>query len=201
MASKHHRTYEDFEPPVERSEEDGCTILTLYIPGFSKEHIKVQVSSKGKLRVSGERPYRNSKHTWQRFYKEFEIPSNCDTANITAKYKGGILHVRQPLLDHSKLHTLDQQTPEQQAKDTLDKPNLEETKQTNSVANDNAPDTDAPNINNKPTIPKGRRLKEVIHGVFLNLVLPILLTAILLLFWYAKRLSPTVSARVGEPPQ
>uniref|UniRef100_A0A0A0L1N9 SHSP domain-containing protein n=1 Tax=Cucumis sativus TaxID=3659 RepID=A0A0A0L1N9_CUCSA len=191
-SNKHHRTYEDFEPPVEQSEEDGCTILALYIPGFNKEQIKVQVSSKRKLRISGERALKNNnKHIMQRFNKEFEIPSNCNTTNITAKYKSGILHVRQPLQQ-------DQSDSKQQPHHN---PILEDqkVKQTNLASNHNEPHSDTPKDDRKFTTSTGQRLKETIPCVFLKLVLPILLPSAFLLLWYARRLSPIMPDEVEQP--
>lgn len=162
--------------------------------GFEKEQIKVQVSSKRKLRISGERALKsNNKHTMQRFYKEFEIPSNCNTANITAKYKSGILHVRQPLQQ-------DQSNSKQQPHHN---PILEdqEIKQTNLASNHNEPHSDTPKNNGKLTISTGQRLKETIPCVFLKLVLPILLPSALLLLWYARSLSPIMPVEVEQPSQ
>ncbi|XP_022153773.1 inactive protein RESTRICTED TEV MOVEMENT 2-like [Momordica charantia] len=206
MAVNRQRTYEDFEPPVESSQEDGCSILTIYLPGFSKEQIRVQVSSTGKLRISGERPYRNK--AWQRFHKEFQIPPNCDTSSITAKYKGGILHVRQPLREESKQQAAEApkaQPPEQQsakqkqAEAPEKKSNVAAdgtaeariSKETTNALEDNADKArkdaqEHPNIRDKIMSQAGR-LKEMITGNMVKLILPILLAA--LLFLYAKRLN------------
>lgn len=174
--------------------------------GFSKEQIRVQVSSTGKLRISGERPYRNK--AWQRFHKEFQIPPNCDTSSITAKYKGGILHVRQPLREESKQQAAEApkaQPPEQQsakqkqAEAPEKKSNVAAdgtaeakiSKETTNALEDNADKArkdaqENPNIRDKIMSQAGR-LKEMITGNMVKLILPILLAA--LLFLYAKRLN------------
>lgn len=96
MAKASEHTYEGFDPASDLISEKGCDTLLLYLPGFKKERLKVQLTASGILRISGENPVGDNK--WRRFHKEFKIPTNCDTKAITAKFEDGILHIRQPKL-------------------------------------------------------------------------------------------------------
>ncbi|KAK8615304.1 hypothetical protein V6N13_069080 [Hibiscus sabdariffa] len=60
------------------------------------EQLKVQVTTGGNLRITGERPIGVDKIS--RFFKEFPIPSNCDQSKIGANFSGGMLHVKFPKL-------------------------------------------------------------------------------------------------------
>ncbi|GMI81647.1 hypothetical protein like AT2G27140 [Hibiscus trionum] len=84
--------YEDFEVHTEWVHGTADDTLNAYLPGFRKEQLKVQVTSFGNLRLSGERPIGDNK--FSRFSKEVPIPSNCDLNKIRANYKGGMLHVK-----------------------------------------------------------------------------------------------------------
>ncbi|XP_040993608.1 inactive protein RESTRICTED TEV MOVEMENT 2-like [Juglans microcarpa x Juglans regia] len=88
------RVYEDFEPKMEWAREERSDTLIVLLPGFSKEQLRVQVTSSRDLRVSGERPLGNNK--WRRFNKELSIPSDVETNKITAKFEGGTLYIIHP---------------------------------------------------------------------------------------------------------
>ncbi|KAF5471930.1 hypothetical protein F2P56_008689 [Juglans regia] len=88
------RVYEDFEPQTEWAREEGFDTLIVLLPGFSKEQLRVQITSSRNLRVSGERSLGNDK--WRRFQKELSIPSDVETNKITAKFEGGTLYIKHP---------------------------------------------------------------------------------------------------------
>ncbi|VVB01612.1 unnamed protein product [Arabis nemorensis] len=94
-----NRIYDDFEPISNWKTEQGFESLTVYLPGFRKEQLKVQVTTTRKLRVMGERPTGPNK--WIRFRKEFPIRSNIDVDSIAAKFEGTNLvvklHIPEPL--------------------------------------------------------------------------------------------------------
>ncbi|XP_021720617.1 inactive protein RESTRICTED TEV MOVEMENT 2-like [Chenopodium quinoa] len=96
MANTSERKYEDFEPVSDLLSEKECDTLLLYLPGFRKEQLKVQLTTSRILKISGERPIGDNK--WKRFHKEFNVPSNIDMKDMTAKFEGGILYIRQPKL-------------------------------------------------------------------------------------------------------
>ncbi|XP_006294834.2 inactive protein RESTRICTED TEV MOVEMENT 2 [Capsella rubella] len=89
-----NRVYEDFEPLSNWKTEQGFEALTVYLPGFKKEQLKVQITTTRKLRVMGDRPAGANK--WIRFRKEFPIPPNVDVDSVSAKFEGANLVVRLP---------------------------------------------------------------------------------------------------------
>ncbi|KAJ8766795.1 hypothetical protein K2173_008349 [Erythroxylum novogranatense] len=88
------RVYESFEPSMEWTPEPEADTLKVYLPGFKKEQLKVQVTTAKTLRLIGERPVDGKK--WSKFRKEVPISSNYDFSGITAKFEKGILSVRHP---------------------------------------------------------------------------------------------------------
>ncbi|XP_010510808.1 PREDICTED: inactive protein RESTRICTED TEV MOVEMENT 2-like [Camelina sativa] len=89
-----NRIYDDFEPLSNWKTEQGFEALTVYLPGFKKEQLKVQITTTRKLRVMGDRPAGANK--WIRFRKEFPIPPNVDVDSVSAKFEGANLVVRLP---------------------------------------------------------------------------------------------------------
>ncbi|KAK9727103.1 hypothetical protein RND81_05G258000 [Saponaria officinalis] len=112
--------FEDFDPVSDLISEEKSDTLILYLPGFRKEQLKVQLTTSHILRISGERLIGDGK--WRRFIKEFKIPPNVDTKGITAKFEGGILQIRQP-----KLITSEAAKPQTQQEAPSSQPQLEKT--------------------------------------------------------------------------
>ncbi|XP_015973538.1 inactive protein RESTRICTED TEV MOVEMENT 2-like [Arachis duranensis] len=94
-----NRVYQDFEPFYEWNEDQATATLTVMLPGFRREQLKVQVTSKPVLRINGEREV--TQNVWRRFAKEFNIPSYCDTNEVTAKFERGMLNVKFPKIQGS----------------------------------------------------------------------------------------------------
>ncbi|CAH8381791.1 unnamed protein product [Eruca vesicaria subsp. sativa] len=92
-----NRTYDEFDPIFNWKTEQGFETLTIYLPGFRKEQLKVQVTTTRKVRVMGERPAGANK--WIRFRKEFPIQANIDVDSIGAKFEGANLVVKLPRLE------------------------------------------------------------------------------------------------------
>ncbi|KAM3315353.1 hypothetical protein ACQJBY_033838 [Aegilops geniculata] len=91
------RTYVDFVPSHDLVEDAAKQTLVVNLPGFKKEHLRVQIDNYGRLRVSGERPLEGTQ--WSRFRKEFQVPEGCDAGGIRARFeKDGVLHVTMPRL-------------------------------------------------------------------------------------------------------
>ncbi|KAK7372642.1 hypothetical protein VNO80_06029 [Phaseolus coccineus] len=88
--------YQDFDPYFEWSEDEGNATLTVMLPGFTKEQMKVQVTSTPALRINGERQIIENKR--RRFGIEFSIPPYCDTNDVSAKFEGGVLTIKFPKL-------------------------------------------------------------------------------------------------------
>ncbi|KAM3230579.1 hypothetical protein ACQJBY_061008 [Aegilops geniculata] len=91
------RTYVDFVPSHDLVEDTGKHTLVVNLPGFKKEHLRVQIDNYGRLKISGERPLEGGQ--WSRFRKEFQVPEGCDAGGIRARFeKDGVLHVTMPRL-------------------------------------------------------------------------------------------------------
>ncbi|VAH87553.1 inactive protein RESTRICTED TEV MOVEMENT 2-like [Triticum dicoccoides] len=91
------RTYADFVPSHDLVEDAAKQTLVVNLPGFKKEHLRVQIDNYGRLRVSGERQLEGGQ--WSRFRKEFQVPEGCDAGGIRARFeKDGVLHVIMPRL-------------------------------------------------------------------------------------------------------
>ncbi|XP_072991595.1 uncharacterized protein [Typha latifolia] len=90
------RIYQDFIPPHELVQEEAADILIIGLAGFKKEHIKVQIDNYGKLRISGARPLLGNR--WSRFRKEFQVPENCNSGEIRARFENGQILITLPKL-------------------------------------------------------------------------------------------------------
>lgn len=91
------RTYVDFVPSHDLVEETKKQILVVNLPGFKKEHLRVQIDNYGRLRISGERPIEGTQ--WSRFRKDIQVPEGCDAGGIRARFeKDGVLHITMPRL-------------------------------------------------------------------------------------------------------
>ncbi|XP_037426111.1 inactive protein RESTRICTED TEV MOVEMENT 2-like [Triticum dicoccoides] len=91
------RTYVDFVPSHDLVEDAAKQTFVVNLPGFKKEHLRVQIDNYGRLRVSGERPLEGGQ--WSRFRKEFQVPEGCNAGGIRARFeKDGVLHVIMPRL-------------------------------------------------------------------------------------------------------
>uniref|UniRef100_A0A0A0M2E7 SHSP domain-containing protein n=1 Tax=Cucumis sativus TaxID=3659 RepID=A0A0A0M2E7_CUCSA len=88
------KKFEEFEPRFDWVDHPDARVLVVHLSGFRSNQLKVQVTSTGKLRVSGERKLSSGK--WLRFQKEIDIPADADTDNISAKLEQGVLYVKQP---------------------------------------------------------------------------------------------------------
>ncbi|GAB4857220.1 hypothetical protein Ancab_015128 [Ancistrocladus abbreviatus] len=89
-------TYLDFEPYGEWKREEGREMLTLDLPGFKKEELKVQVSNQGGLKISGEHPINEDGTQRKRFYKETRVPVGCEINQIRAMLINGRLQIIMP---------------------------------------------------------------------------------------------------------
>ncbi|CAK9328115.1 unnamed protein product [Citrullus colocynthis] len=94
MDSSSSKNFQDFEPRFDWVHHPDSHVLIVHLLGFRSNQLKVQVTSTGKLRVSGERRLGSGK--WLRFQKEIDIPADADTDKISAKLEEGILYVKQP---------------------------------------------------------------------------------------------------------
>ncbi|KAF9613260.1 hypothetical protein IFM89_006759 [Coptis chinensis] len=90
------RSYEDFQPSSDLLQEETREILTINLPGFRKDQIRVQMDDRsGFVMISGERPVGNNK--WNRFRKSLRVPTNCNTQEIQAKFENAVLKITMPI--------------------------------------------------------------------------------------------------------
>ncbi|GAB2285685.1 hypothetical protein Dimus_020125 [Dionaea muscipula] len=87
---------EDVDPRTSWVFEEAADTFLIYVPEFNKENLRVQLTPTRTLKVTGQRLIGGNK--WQRFLKSVQVPENCDTKKITAKFEDGILYIRQPKL-------------------------------------------------------------------------------------------------------
>ncbi|PIN12930.1 hypothetical protein CDL12_14455 [Handroanthus impetiginosus] len=110
-----------FVPSSNLISEKECDTLVIHLPGFTKEHLRVQLSRSGVLKISGSRPIGENK--WNSFQKDFPVSQNY-----------GILYVRQPklIVPEEKAETIPPQesTPEPQKPEASEKSEQEQEKAT-----------------------------------------------------------------------
>ncbi|XP_020096314.1 uncharacterized protein LOC109715617 [Ananas comosus] len=70
-----------FEPTSTWEHTDKVDTLRVVVPGFKREHLKVQVDSSRNLRVSGQ-----AGDGRQPFSKDFRVPDGCNLGGIRAKF-------------------------------------------------------------------------------------------------------------------
>lgn len=90
------RTFEDYDPAVEWSHAADADTVTISLPGFRRDELRVQVDSKGHLRVRGERPVEAGSTKWIRFNKDLKLPDNCDIDGMRAKLEDKKLTIKLP---------------------------------------------------------------------------------------------------------
>ncbi|XP_022863901.1 inactive protein RESTRICTED TEV MOVEMENT 2-like [Olea europaea var. sylvestris] len=86
--------YEDFKPVSEWSQDNDTYILTIQVPGFMKDQLKVSTVDQNFIRVRGERLVAGNK--WSRFQEDFQVPDNSELTSVRTKHGGGTLIVTVP---------------------------------------------------------------------------------------------------------
>ncbi|KAJ8630880.1 hypothetical protein MRB53_024203 [Persea americana] len=115
------RSFEDFEPLSDWIRLAGSDTLILTLPGFKKEHLRVNLDNNRNLRISGERPLGNNRSS--RFYKEVQIPENCDVKDLRARIENGTLYITMP-------KTISWESVSEQPAPTKDSPPSQDTSKT-----------------------------------------------------------------------
>jgi HSP20 family protein len=92
---------ESHPPSVDMFERDGKLVVKAEMPGIAPDAIDVTVSD-GELRISGERKeekevreenYYRSERSYGRIYRALPLPQGCDSDNVTATAKDGIVEI------------------------------------------------------------------------------------------------------------
>lgn len=89
-----NETYEDFAPRTEWERNEEHETLLLFLPGFNKEKLSVQLTDHGVLKISGRQPQSDGKGI--RFRKDVQVPSSCDAGGVKAKFENGVLFISMP---------------------------------------------------------------------------------------------------------
>lgn len=99
-------TNHTWAPACEVAEEDGHYMLSLEMPGISKDDIKIEMAD-NTVTISGERRFEN-KSAWYgerrygKFQRSFTLPAGIDTDKIEANYQDGVLHLLVPKAESAK---------------------------------------------------------------------------------------------------
>ncbi|KAI4323706.1 hypothetical protein L6164_023291 [Bauhinia variegata] len=84
------------EPKSEIRENPEAYHLQIYLPGFTKDQVKINyISSSRVISVSGETPIEGGKR-WSRFDQAFPAPENFNEERLGAKFDLGILTIIMP---------------------------------------------------------------------------------------------------------
>jgi HSP20 family protein len=104
-----------WKPAIDIEENNGNLMVTVEIPGMTKNDIKVSVQD-DVLTISGERKRENENkdkmfHRIERSYGEFHrmirLPATVDADKVKAVYKDGVLQVTLPKPDSLKPKNID----------------------------------------------------------------------------------------------
>jgi len=94
-----------FVPDIELMERDNEYLLTVDLPGVSKENVQVSVDDNNILTIRGERReeqrsqergYEYSERGYGIFTRSVELPRSVDTSRIDAEYSDGVLRLHIP---------------------------------------------------------------------------------------------------------
>ncbi|KAM0908782.1 hypothetical protein ACQ4PT_015258 [Festuca glaucescens] len=85
------------DPKFEWAEKADGYVLRLALPGFRKDHFRVQVDGAGRLTVRGARPAGTGTAAGQSsFSKVFQLPSAASLDDIAGRFEAGVLTLTVP---------------------------------------------------------------------------------------------------------
>jgi HSP20 family protein len=100
----------DWCPAVDVAEEVDRTLLTVELPGFTQDQVKVEIDG-NLLTISGERKiqdepsrrnYSRMERPYGRFVRSFTLPGVVDRNKIHATFQHGLLEIELPKSEESK---------------------------------------------------------------------------------------------------
>jgi HSP20 family protein len=89
------------QPALDMFERDGNVVVKVEMPGIPPDNVDVSVSD-NELRISGERKeeketseenYYRSERSYGRIFRALTLPAGCDTANVAATSKDGVVEI------------------------------------------------------------------------------------------------------------
>jgi HSP20 family protein len=102
-----------FNPVSEVEEFDNRFLISIDIPGVSKDDVKIEVADQ-KLVISGERKSdrqdvkaRALGRAYGKFQKAFTLPANVDTEKIEADFENGVLTLSVPKAEAARPRTIE----------------------------------------------------------------------------------------------
>jgi HSP20 family protein len=105
MVQANQRSHASFVPAVNVFETDEQYSLEVFVPGFSKENIKIDIQDEV-LTISSETSeakqsteegkFTRKEFSFSSFKRSFSIPEIVDVEAIDAKYENGILNILLP---------------------------------------------------------------------------------------------------------
>jgi len=102
--SKYFRS--DWIPSVDIKESDKLFLISLDLPGVTKENLKMRIEDSTKLIVEGERQVRQqdldtdvSEVKYGKFIRSFNLPTDVDVDGLKARLFNGILEITVPRRD------------------------------------------------------------------------------------------------------
>ena len=107
-------TERTFQPSCEVEETQDNFLVSLDLPGVSKEDLQVEVRE-GLLLISGERKpetranlsqYRRSEKFYGKFQRTFQLPKLVDTDRIEANFEDGVLQIAVPKAEAARPKTI-----------------------------------------------------------------------------------------------
>ena len=99
-----------WSPRVDLSETDDTYMISMDLPGMSREDVKIELRD-NKLTVSGERreekeeeerDYRRVERSYGRFYRSFQLPSAAAEKDVKARLDNGVLRIEVPKAEEHK---------------------------------------------------------------------------------------------------
>ena len=107
-------THTTWNPPADIVESSDGFTITLDVPGFTKDDLKVNVHD-GVLAVSGERKrpevgdekhFRYNERHFGSFNRSFRLPDYIESESIKGTYENGVLSVELKKKEETKPHVI-----------------------------------------------------------------------------------------------